>query len=591
MMRNQETTIRMLIGWLTLAVGLMALPTMAEVVDLGSTRVERYGATDSEAASDYLALGEVVDGAAQPLRVQIAGHPSELRLSMVQAKSVHQLLGHILAMAAPDTPSGGGQTDGQPDAGDDSGSGQGTAKQTPGDQGDGPSEPIYKNRNFLGMNLADVTYYSRAWVFTDLALQSDAWRDNGWGYIFKSGNPPEGLYTCTWSGSGSIKFHGDVSVQSSTPNSAQIMVTAGKRGIDMQRVGDVGTVSMMRFDHEARASVFHPIYLKRLEPFSVLRFMDWANINNTRRKHWEQRTQPGDSPQAGSNGVAIEHMIAISNELGADPWFCMPHLADDDYVRRYAELVKERLHGDATIYLEYSNEVWNTQFKQHGYIKDISDSKTFSNAFFDAWAGECRRVFAIWSDVFGDEADTRLVRVVAVHLQNPWVAQQLVPRLEGEFDAISPSAYFGYTYEQSKKLGHSTTVDDILDLCEKNIKEDNRGWYEAHGQLAKKWSSKLGRPIRLVAYEGGQHLSAHGDEQLPYYDGIIQAQSHRRMYGLYLLNMRYFEAAGGDLYVAFNDVGKPGKFGSWGHLEYQDQPTNQAMKYKALLDYPLMDAK
>ena len=46
-----------------------------------------------------------------------------------------------------------------------------------------------------------------------------------------------------------------------------------------------------------------------------------------------------------------------------------------------------------------------------------------------------------------------------------------------------------------------------------------------------------------------------------------------------------YEQAGGDLFVAFNDVGAPGRYGSWGHLEYQTQPTGEAPKYKALVDY------
>jgi hypothetical protein len=279
-------------------------------------------------------------------------------------------------------------------------------------------------------------------------------------------------------------------------------------------------------------------------------------------------------------------MIALANELGADPWFCMPHRADDDYIRRHAELVRDRLNPDAKVYIEYSNEVWNTQFGQHDYIRKLGDGKTFSDEFFDAWAERSRRTFEIWAEVFGEDAERRLVRVAGVHLQNPWIAKKLIPRLDGQFDAIAPSAYFGITRKQGKKLTAASTAGEILDLCEQNIRSSNRDWYAKHGQMASDWSSKLGRPIRLISYEAGQHLSANGDDNLPYYDALIRAQSHSRMYGLYLMNMRLFEQAGGDLFVAFNDVGKPGKFGSWGHLEYQTQPVGDAPKFKALLDYP-----
>lgn len=555
----------------------------AEVIELGESRVTRFAVTDGVQHDGPVAIGELIGGggAGTPgVRLAVAGHEQEIAWSLAQAQSVHHLLGHMLAMSGtqpPDSPPPAKDTPGQDTQPD-------TPIPAPGDTpGDAPQQ-----RAFLGMNLAGVTYYSRAWVFTDLLFQSDAWRDDGRGYIFKSGYAPPGQYVCTWAGAGSIRFSGDASARQTGSNSATVNVSTGTNGINMQKVGDVADVSLIRIEHEMRISPFQPEFLDRLAPFKVIRFMDWANTNNAPHKRWTDRTRKGLTTQAGKDGVAIEYMVQLCNELGADPWFCIPHLADDDYIRNYAELVRDRLHPDARIYVEYSNEVWNSQFGQHDYIKGLGDGKTYSDAFFDAWAERCRRTFEIWSGVFGEDKD-RLVRVAAVHLQNPWVAQKLLPRLNGAFDAISPSAYFGITRNQGKTLNAATTVDEILDLCEKNIRGDNRGWFEAHGELAKQWSDKLGRPIRLVAYEAGQHLSANGDENLSYYDALFHAQSNPRMYALYLMNMRAFEQAGGDLFVAFNDVGQPGKFGSWGHLEYQTQPAGDAPKYKALMDYEPLD--
>lgn len=53
----------------------------------------------------------------------------------------------------------------------------------------------------------------------------------------------------------------------------------------------------------------------------------------------------------------MEAMLDLANRLDADPWFCIPHLADDDFVRRFAELVKQRLEPERSVYVEYSNEV------------------------------------------------------------------------------------------------------------------------------------------------------------------------------------------------------------------------------------------
>jgi hypothetical protein len=580
----------------------------AEVTAVGSHRVTRYSVTDDTADGKPLAIGEIAEGSAGGVHLELADTQRELSLSRAEARSIHQLLGHMLAMSAPDPapqppahtdpPSDTPSTTDTPTASPPPGPAVGAEDGVPQPSANRPAgttavdtRPATKQtpgkKPFLGMNLADVTYYSRAWVFTDLMLQSDAWRKDGSAHVFMSGYAPPGRYVCTWSGTGSIRFSGNASAQKTGPNSARVTITAGERGINMRRVGEVQDASLMRIEHETRTSPFQPEFLRRLEPFKVIRFMDWANTNNSTQTRWGDRPQKGGQTQAGGDGVAIEYMIALANELGADPWFCMPHMADDDYIRRYAQLVRDRLHPDAKVYIEYSNEVWNTQFKQHNYIRRLGgNTDTFSDEFFDAWARRCRRTFAIWSEVFGDDAPSRLVRVAAVHLQNPWVAQKLLPRLQGEFDAVAPSAYFGITRKQAKKLTVASTADDVLDLCQRNIKQDNRDWYERHARLARDWSAKLGRPIRLISYEAGQHLSANGDDNLPYFDALIRAQSHPRMYGLYLLNMRTFEQAGGDLFTAFNDVGKPGKFGSWGHLVYQLQPTGDAPKFKALLDYP-----
>jgi hypothetical protein len=57
------------------------------------------------------------------------------------------------------------------------------------------------------------------------------------------------------------------------------------------------------------------------------------------------------------------------------------------------------------------------------------------------------------------------------------------------------------------------------------------------------------------------------------------------MYDLYQQHLRHWTAAGGGLYVAFSNVARPSKWGSWGTLEYQDQPLEEAHKFRAITDY------
>jgi hypothetical protein len=66
--------------------------------------------------------------------------------------------------------------------------------------------------------------------------------------------------------------------------------------------------------------------------------------------------------QVGSGsrmGCSYEMLIALANEVNANPWFCIPFYASDDFVTSFAKLVKRDLNPWLTPCFEFSNEVWN----------------------------------------------------------------------------------------------------------------------------------------------------------------------------------------------------------------------------------------
>lgn len=56
-----------------------------------------------------------------------------------------------------------------------------------------------------------------------------------------------------------------------------------------------------------------------------------------------------------------------------DAWVCVPHLADENYIRSMAQLFRANLDPDLKIYVEYSNETWNWIFQQTHYLNDNGD--------------------------------------------------------------------------------------------------------------------------------------------------------------------------------------------------------------------------
>ena len=54
------------------------------------------------------------------------------------------------------------------------------------------------------------------------------------------------------------------------------------------------------------------------------------------------------------------------------------------------------------------------------------------------------------------------------------------------------------------------------------------------------------------------------------------------MFWLYIGYLEGWKNAGGDLLLPYYSTGRPGRYGSWGALEYADQDPLTAPKYLAL---------
>ena len=82
----------------------------------------------------------------------------------------------------------------------------------------------------------------------------------------------------------------------------------------------------------------------------------------------------------------------------------------------------------------------------------------------------------------------------------------------------------------------------------------------------------------------GQHLVAVGglENDPDVVDLLIDANRHARMGELYREAHTQWQRSGGELAVYFSSCEAPGKYGSWGALEYQDQPQSEAPKWAAL---------
>jgi len=481
----------------------------------------------------------------------------------------------------------------------------------------------------LGMNLngpadwntelpfVDVFRFSRPWISQrkgspwgkgpELALDehgwvtrlgSDCWAETPLCTI-EDGHYPAGKYTVLYDGTGRLDFRGAATVVTRLPGRLTIDVSPSKGGFFLRLmetdpkdyVRNIRVI-MPGFEGSYRQNPFHPVFLKRWRGVACFRFMDWMHTNGSRISTWDDRPQPDDATFSGK-GVALEIMIDLCNRQKADAWFCMPHLADDNYVRSFATVVREKLDPGRKVYVEYSNEVWNNMFPQTRYSWEKAKQLGIGprerpwegGGMF--YAKRSVEIFKIWEDVFGGRQ--RLVRVLAWQSGNTWWMQRIILPYQNAFehaDALAIAPYIGMNVPRNGKeliadRVAGWTVDQALDHLEQQSLPGSIKAIRATKEVADKYG------LLLLAYEGGQHMVgvAGGENNEAMTRLFHAANAHPRMGQIY---RKYFDAwttAGGDLFCYFSSVGRWSKWGSWGIMQHYDDDLAKSPKFMATMGW------
>lgn len=474
----------------------------------------------------------------------------------------------------------------------------------------------------MGINLTSICYWSPESPFIDIFKQSQTWKSQRKGKEYGKGDPldldpkgwirslapgqwadalicrghgryPAGEYVCLYDGEGIIEFGFDARLKKRENGRIVINVLPSKRGIllSLIKTNPSNPVRNIRvispgFENTYNSQIFHPAFLNRWTGFKAIRFMDWMRTNNAKIETWDQRPTPDLQTQAGNRGAALEYMILLANRLKTSPWFCMPHEANHDYVENFAKMVKEKLDPSLKVYVEYSNEVWNFQFEQARYASRLGQGMGLSKDPFEAclffYAKRSKEIFQIWEDVFGKT--DRIVRVLAAQSTNPWTSKTILDfeKAYQSADALAIAPYFGghLGNPETQHAVAKASLSDILTRCGDDMAA-RHGDVAAHAALAEKYG------LRLIAYEGGQHLvGTGGAENNPQLTALFMAANRDpRMGQIYTENLKGWQKAGGGLFAAFASMSQYGKWGSWGLLEHQDQDPASAPKYRAILEF------
>lgn len=517
----------------------------------------------------------------------------------------------------------------------------------------------------IGMNLSSVNYYGTSAPFID-RFKTSGWGGVSWAATLangstatsvstdKYGNPlsiptgakniftylqvdpvPEKMtdrYVLTYDGTATFKFVGGKVISSeagkivvevtSTNTSFGLVVTS------MDASKPLSNIHLVREDQVTlfnAGEIFNPDFLAKASQWDVLRFMDWGNTNASGDVSWGTRATADNASWASSlsaGGVPLEIMVKLSNAAQTDMWYNVPTMADDTYIRNALAYIRDNLDPSLKVHVEYSNEVWNWQFKATKYAqsmantlwgKDINGDGVISsttsgeivtNGMVQYYGYRSAQIASIANEVFKLN-DDQLVNVIATQTAYAGLSKYLekgvaaagVGSISQLFDDYAVTTYFGGSLSVTSKDPASQTK--ILEWA----RSGEAGMAAAFRELtvggslgsndslaavtlwyAKQAAFAAANGLKLVAYEGGAHLAAST------FPTAIQAEvsaffarlmNDPRMGALYTQMVDDFARAGGTSLVAFADAAVNKTGGYWGVLDNIYQQGSP--RYDALL--------
>ena len=280
-----------------------------------------------------------------------------------------------------------------------------------------------------------------------------------------------------------------------------------------------GSVKNLKIVHPGypleNAPVFRTEFLNHIKRAKILRFMDWTLTNNNTTSNWAGRANPATIHDAHL-GVAWEDIIELANQTSTSIWINIPIMADDNYVRSLADLLNTQLKPGIPVYIEYSNEVWNSQFQQFSFNAKTAKSEIIDNPTsplnfdktgdtygFRRTANRLKQISDIFRSIVGNSKMLSIYRpVLAGQIVNPTIMRTGLEMIQAVYGP--PNNYFyalagaPYINMGTQQTTDGLTSTQVLDALEKSaIATPKISSYESNGAVAG-WYG-----LKYMAYEFG----------------------------------------------------------------------------------------
>ena len=409
-------------------------------------------------------------------------------------------------------------------------------------------------------------------------------------------NYPDGDYQFSYTGTATVTFtdigylSGPVTVSGGVTTGTVVVnhQTGDKKDLDMQVTGlnsadPMGNFHLMMPGYgngTTAVPMYTPAFIESLQPFSDIRFMNWEMTNDSTLANWSDRATPADFiDTASTNAVPYEDMIELCNEAQKDLWINVPALATPAFDQSLAQLVNADLDPNLNVYVEYSNETWNTGFSAfwQAYAAAQTNPLVIQNGnesqmVAQQAAYEEVSIAKIFDQTFGAQA-SRVRPIMAAQQAWSQIASWQLQFIQQNYGPPSQFIYAASVADYATLPNGDNvaglTLNQLFADLNQYLTSDDVPWIKADAAVA----SQYGLP--LVGYEGGQAMAA-GANNLNY-SVIQQAEIDPRMYQFYVAMEQDWQEYGGGLINEY--VLADGSF--WGMLP--NVLATGSQKYDALL--------
>ncbi|MBM4279468.1 MAG: hypothetical protein FJ137_01460 [Deltaproteobacteria bacterium] len=404
---------------------------------------------------------------------------------------------------------------------------------------------------------------------------------------------PAGGYRVTWQGTGELDFWPQGGSASSTKTGSFTLAADPARGglaVTITKTDPNDPIRDIRVlvPGADPAERWNGSFLKRLEGYGTLRFMDWMNTNDGTLVAAGDRPVEADVRYT-TKGVPVEVIADLCNRLRTACWVNVGHTWSDGLVEATAAVLRDRLDPTLRLYVEHGNEVWNGIFPVAEFAKKAGIAAELARDPFEAQlrfhARRTAQVQAFFDRVFSASnpaGKARVVRVLGGWAVNAWSTGVMLDQLKKDgavVDVVAIAPYFGGDLGEPAQQAavRAMQLPALMRRLEQSVDEATATLKEQKAVCDK-------HKVGLVAYEGGQHLAGIGPVAQ---DAVVNklfdaANADPAMKVLYLRYLKGWTNAGGGLFVHYNSTQRDSRFGRWGALTSMTQPRDKAPKFDAL---------